>query len=749
MNAATANGRPKPSLGANATWAFVWSVWLLLLAADLWALSGTSRNVPIGEDWFVVSAFTGNQPDFSSWLWSQNNEHRVPLPRLIMVAMLRLTHGELRSVQVLNILLIAAVAAAFIRKAVSLRDGRYAFSDAVFPLVALHFGHSENMLWAWQITFVCSFVLISIILLQMVDKTGLRSPRAALIGGGALVLLPLTGATGLLFVPLLNGWFIVSGLMQTRRGGEERRAGFILLAAGALTLLVSLIYFVDYEVPPHGATRLPFAQAVRSAALAASFGFGPAARVLDMVTVPLAVLLMIGTGALLIRRLRKSHGTDRQNTVGLAVFFAASAGYLLALGYTRGSTAIFDFRLWPLRYALMAAPMMYCCQFIWNLSGERAARVGLGVVTVALLVLVPFNTAQGRIWSNWFREGADKLLADIHRGVTPSELAATHRGFIPTWLDRAEPVRYLQMLKNAGVKPYHQLRMDPPRVVESLNMKHLSQPADWVWVDFTYSAAGVTEAALLWGVDGWQNLPKEVRPADTMIENNAMQTILVRSGGKFLTRLQVPRGSTLDFGIVITKCGEKVLTPTWDDLHPAVTPGSTDIRVDSPLRCDETGTVVYAVGATPVTNTIHYVHQLAGEAWLVWGVNGWHPVESRYRNDGIITPMGSMAKIMKRTTEGFTADVTVPEGATINYGVLVTRRGCCMGLSSFVWDVPPNAPASSGEPIMFRSSTPMPDESARFLPGPRQAAAAVAGLIGLTAFLMCAAFVRTKMASGA
>ena len=280
MNAATANGRPKPSLGANATWAFVWSVWLLLLAADLWALSGTSRNVPIGEDWFVVSAFTGNQPDFSSWLWSQNNEHRVPLPRLIMVAMLRLTHGELRSVQVLNILLIAAVAAAFIRKAVSLRDGRYAFSDAVFPLVALHFGHSENMLWAWQITFVCSFVLISIILLQMVDKTGLRSPRAALIGGGALVLLPLTGATGLLFVPLLNGWFIVSGLMQTRRGGEERRAGFILLAAGALTLLVSLIYFVDYEVPPHGATRLPFAQAVRSAALAASFGFGPAARVL-------------------------------------------------------------------------------------------------------------------------------------------------------------------------------------------------------------------------------------------------------------------------------------------------------------------------------------------------------------------------------------------------------------------------------------------------------------------------------------
>ena len=179
MNAATANGRPKPSLGANATWAFVWSVWLLLLAADLWALSGTSRNVPIGEDWFVVSAFTGNQPDFSSWLWSQNNEHRVPLPRLIMVAMLRLTHGELRSVQVLNILLIAAVAAAFIRKAVSLRDGRYAFSDALFPLVALHFGHSENMLWAWQITFVCSFVLISIILLQMVDKTGLRvrAPR--------------------------------------------------------------------------------------------------------------------------------------------------------------------------------------------------------------------------------------------------------------------------------------------------------------------------------------------------------------------------------------------------------------------------------------------------------------------------------------------------------------------------------------------------------------------------------------------
>ena len=44
-------------------------------------------NVPSWDEWDLVPALTGNQPVSAEWLWSQHNEHRVPLPRLVLLGL--------------------------------------------------------------------------------------------------------------------------------------------------------------------------------------------------------------------------------------------------------------------------------------------------------------------------------------------------------------------------------------------------------------------------------------------------------------------------------------------------------------------------------------------------------------------------------------------------------------------------------------------------------------------------------------
>jgi hypothetical protein len=254
--------------------------------------------------------------------------------------------------------------------------------------------------------------------------------------------------------------------------------------------------------------------------------------------------------------------------------------------------------------------------------------------------------------------------------------------------------------------------------------------------EFTYYAPGVTEAVLVWGVDGWQKLPEEARPADTSIENGAMRTVLARSGHEFHAQVRLPRGSIFDFGISINKCADKSISPAvWDDLHGAVIPSSGAITVRSLLRCDDIGGVVFSSAAPPVKKTIRYINPDAGEVWIVWGLNGWHGVEGKYRNTGTVASSRGMRELMKRGDDGFTADVTVPEGSTVNFGFLVTRRGCCQGLSSYIWDSPQNATANSAEPVVVRSRTPIQDEAATFFLTWREIAIALAGLVATTTFL--------------
>src|SRR5262249_51545051 len=144
------------------------------------------RNIPLAEDWTMVPAMTGHEHHFWSWLWAQNNEHRLPLPKLAYLGALKLT-GDFRSGMVLSTLVVAAASAALILLMRRLR-GRTSIADAFFPLVLMHLGHWENLLWSWQIQFVMSVGLVIGVLVVVAGASGPLSPRRALAGATCLVL---------------------------------------------------------------------------------------------------------------------------------------------------------------------------------------------------------------------------------------------------------------------------------------------------------------------------------------------------------------------------------------------------------------------------------------------------------------------------------------------------------------------------------------------------------------------------------
>ncbi len=201
--------------------ALVWSAWLATTLAAVVCLLAYARNVPITEDWTLVPALTGNQPDLPSWLWSQNNEHRVPLPRAVLLALLALSH-DFRAGMVFNVAVLAALAAAMIRTSATLR-GRTSLTDVFFPIVFLHLGNWENLFWSWQLSFVLPVTLACGFLLLLLRRPALATPGAALLAAACVASLPLCGAIGLAFVPALAGWIGISGSLAWRDAGAGSR----------------------------------------------------------------------------------------------------------------------------------------------------------------------------------------------------------------------------------------------------------------------------------------------------------------------------------------------------------------------------------------------------------------------------------------------------------------------------------------------------------------------------------------------
>src|SRR5213593_1905318 len=120
-----------------------WATWAFMRLAGLLFVAHYGSNVPSWDDWDMVPTLTHNQPVTWEWLWSQHNEHRVPVPRLAFLGLIHLTTLDFRVPMFFNFLAMAALAAAMTVVVRRLR-GTPSLSDVFFPLATLNIGQAAN-----------------------------------------------------------------------------------------------------------------------------------------------------------------------------------------------------------------------------------------------------------------------------------------------------------------------------------------------------------------------------------------------------------------------------------------------------------------------------------------------------------------------------------------------------------------------------------------------------------------------------
>ncbi len=438
--------------------AFVYGVFVLMAVGVLWYVWEYGRNLPFWDDWEYIPVLSGNQPFSLQWLWTAQNEHRMPLERLVIFIVWR-TLGDIRVVMVLANLVVAALAL-WLMETVRRYRGRVSYTDAFIPLVLLHWGMCENMIFAIQIFFVMAPALAMSILLVALTQWHGRIARVVAISV-MLALLPMHGAIGLTLLPAMLAFVAYLGVSRLRSGDlHGRRDALVLLAGCVAASLVAVLYFVDFHrIPSHPGMRSA-GGVVRTVAEVLSLAIGPGIQSMWPVAAG-GVVVAVAAAVIFAAAVAFARPSDREHAIALLAAMAAFALLIVAVGYGRsgfGPGQGFSFR-----YAIFAAPLL-CCAYlsISMFATDARGRFVRTMLLLAIVTVLPANTRIGITYGIDRADRADVLTAAIDAGAPPS--VAASRSWDRVYPDRDVLGERLEMLRAAGSAPYRG-RVDGDRQV--------------------------------------------------------------------------------------------------------------------------------------------------------------------------------------------------------------------------------------------------------------------------------------------
>lgn len=422
---------------------FVIATWLAMTVALAWFVGSYGRNLAYMEDWDLVPVLAGHRAFGVGWLLEQTVEHRYVLAKALLYPIWLASGGDFRSSMAVDAALLAALALGFILVARALR-GRTAFADAFFPLVLLHWGHAETLVFFLQICFVLPVVLVSGAALLIATRAWERSRLATVALAGAIALLPLNGAMGLLLAPPLAVWAVYAAWAR-------RRGAAWLAVASAATALLSALYFVGYRAAafPRTVARTPTGT-ISTTLEALSIAVGPAGAPLWPVSGALALAVGLAAAYFLARAIVR-RPEDRTRAAGLGAALAATGLLAAGIGFGRaigGPGAGFS-----ARYALLLAPML-CFAFVAAVlyAGPRAGRfLQVALFAFACAAVGP-NLEAGLEYGRFRASLADALQADLDAGLPPEVLAQRYAAKI--YPPEALLAERLEMLRAARLGPY-------------------------------------------------------------------------------------------------------------------------------------------------------------------------------------------------------------------------------------------------------------------------------------------------------
>ncbi|MCE9594037.1 MAG: hypothetical protein K8S98_07585 [Planctomycetes bacterium] len=412
------------------------TVVVLLVTLAAWAschiyVATYASRMPFQDDLEFVPALqpSSTEPSTFAWWWAQANEHRIPLPRLIYVGLLKTTH-DFRSgmhFQVVAQALLALGLVLFVRK---LR-GSTSFADALFPLLLLQWGNGENFLLGMQITTSVPTALVCTFLMLGLASAGRPNGRASSAMGACLFLLPLNGGFGLMQAPALLAWSVYAATTQLRSNEPAtRKSGLAFAVAVFATCALIVGYFVGFEFPYNHHRTSDVAAIARAALGLLALNFGPMVR---DVPIPAMLATLVFGGAAAWFALRGLRGTTEERvraSLCLATMLCTCT-IALAIGVSRaidgpqvGMAA---------RYSTLPTPFFVAAFLALTLFASRRVATPLqGGACVLMLAALPFDTVIGRDTGRRRAAIAAEFESAVHENRSVEELVARFgRDFYP------------------------------------------------------------------------------------------------------------------------------------------------------------------------------------------------------------------------------------------------------------------------------------------------------------------------------
>ncbi len=432
-----------PSRTDRAAALFVWGLWAAMTAALLGYVGSFARDVPWWDDWDLVPVLSGREPVTAAWLWERHNEHRLLVPKLVHLALAAAAGGaDFRTGAYLNALLLAGGTLVLILTARRLR-GHTAVADAIFPLILLHWGQYENLIWSFQVQFIVATALFLVAVALLVTACPERLGWRGLLVGVCAIVLPFCGINGAVLAPALVLWLAWVARRHTR--------WLLLLALGAAVVLAgSLLDFSPAALHPPA----PTVGAI-SSLLVLLMAAGPVGVVCGGAMVGTLMLLLTLTSAGLLARSCGTARLERLRGVGLL----AAIGTVLALGVAVGWGRAGLHADNPgsitgvTRYITLMAPLPCFGALAAVMTRTRLVAY---LLLAAAAVMLPANTHLGCEAARWRADVLDHLIADARRGIPPEQLSETYGPYVHA-VDRDLLSQRMAMLREARLGPYRGL----------------------------------------------------------------------------------------------------------------------------------------------------------------------------------------------------------------------------------------------------------------------------------------------------
>ncbi len=440
----------------------VWAIWAAACGMFLLHVVWYASHLPSEDDLVLVPYVTGAKPVTAAWLWDDFYQHRLPLPKLLLVGLTAPTQSFLPA-KLFNWLLLSAASAGVLLLTRRLR-GSSDYCDAAVPLAFLSLSQAELWWTAHALNLALGAALIVGVLLAVARSPRVETPRAFAALAGLVLALPLCGMVGVAFVPALLPWLLASAVAHRRDGtrrGRRFAGAFVGLAAATVALCV--VYAVGLHFPAQKAE--PLAERVPRLAgqFARLFGMSTGLTTAERWRLPAVLAAGPTLAALGLGLFHATRRADRLRALGLLAWFCGWAVLIFGVAWGRAGW----WELFLSRYVTLAVPVNAWVVVVVALYGRGAWRLVPLMLAAVQVFCLPRNLEVGYQCGVTHQSMMKTFYYDLKGGVPAAVLAEQYADSL-LFGRRDELLARLHELRDAGWRPYDELPPDEPFAEESV-----------------------------------------------------------------------------------------------------------------------------------------------------------------------------------------------------------------------------------------------------------------------------------------